>query len=51
VLDLANAIVRAHGELTWTLEPAPPLDRAAVEYRYTLTCGVMGGTGVGFGAR
>jgi FtsX-like permease family len=26
VLDFANAILRAHAELTWTLEPEPPLD-------------------------
>ena len=51
VLDLANAIVRAHGELTWTLEPEPPLDGARAGYRYTFTFSVMGGSGLGFGAR
>jgi hypothetical protein len=51
VLDLANAIVRAHGELTWTLEPEPPLDGAKMGYKYTFTFSVMGGSGLGFGAR
>ena len=51
VLDLANAIVRAHGELTWALVPDPPLDGAAVGYTHTFTFRVMGGVGIGFGAR
>jgi len=51
VLDLANAIARAHGELTWALSDEPPLDGAAVGYTSTLTFSVMGGIGFGFGAR
>jgi hypothetical protein len=51
VLDLANAIVRAHGELTWALAPEPPLDGARVGYKYTFTFTAMGGSGIGFGAR
>jgi hypothetical protein len=51
VLDLVNAIVRTHGELTWTLEPEPPLDGARAGFRYTLVIGVMGGPGLGFGVR
>jgi hypothetical protein len=51
VLELANAIVRAHGELTWALGAEPPLDGAAVGYTHTLTFSLMGGIGLGFGAR
>jgi hypothetical protein len=51
VLDLANAIVRTHGELTWTLDAEPPLDGARAGYRYTFMFSVMGGGGSGFGAR
>jgi hypothetical protein len=51
LLDLANAILRAHGESTWTLEPEPPSDGARMNYRYRLTFGVMGGGGLGFPAR
>ena len=53
VLDLANAILRAHGELAWTLEPEsePPLDGVRSGYRYTFMFSIMGGGGLGFGVR
>ncbi len=51
VLDLANAIVRAHGELTWELQPEPAQDAARAGYRYSFMFHVLGGTGHGFGAR
>jgi hypothetical protein len=51
LLDLANAILRTHGELTWTLEPESSSDGSPMNYPYRLTFGVMGGGGLGFGAR
>jgi hypothetical protein len=51
LLDLVNAVLRAHGELTWTLEPETPADAERSGYRYRLTFGVMGGGGLGVGVR
>jgi hypothetical protein len=51
VLDLLNAMVRAHGELSWTLEPEEPAAARRSGYPYTLTFGVMGGGGMGVGVR
>jgi hypothetical protein len=53
VLEFANAILRAHGELTWTLVPEPPPFRGQPRSPYSsvLTWGVMGGGGLGFGVR
>jgi hypothetical protein len=51
VFDLANAILRAHGELTWELSPETHRESIEQGYRYTLTFGVMGGGGLGFGVR
>ncbi len=51
VLDLLNAIVRAHGELFWSLEPAKPAAAARSGYPYTLVFGVMGGGGLGIVVR
>ena len=51
VLDLVNAIVRAHGEMTWALAPRTGPDATEEGYRYTLTLEVMGGSGVGFPVR
>lgn len=51
VLDLVNAILRAHGELTWELTPETNREAVRQGYRYTLSFGVMGGGGVGFALR
>jgi hypothetical protein len=53
VLDLANAILRVYGELTWTLEPEqePPLGGVRSGYRYIFMFSIMGGGGLGFGVR
>ena len=51
VLDLVNAILRAHGEMTWELAPETHPDSVRQGYRYTLTFGVMGGGGLGFAVR
>ena len=50
VLDFANTIVRAHGEMIWTLEPTTRLG-ASAGYRYTFNFGTMGGGGLGFEVR
>ena len=50
ILDFANTIVRAHGEMLWTLEPTTRLG-ASAGYRYTFNFGVMGGGGLGFEVR
>jgi hypothetical protein len=49
ILDFANAIVRAHGELTWTLAPTEP--DGVLSYPYVLTFGIVGGGGGGVGVR
>ncbi len=51
VLDLANAILRAHGELWWELSPATDTDSIRTDYRYGLTIGAFGGGGFGIGVR
>ena len=50
VLDFANTIVRAHGEMIWTLEPTTRLG-ASAGYRHTFNFGTMGGGGLGFEVR
>jgi hypothetical protein len=52
VLELLNAILREHGEMTWTLQAAQPEDHAARSgYPYTLSLSLNGGRGIGFGVR
>lgn len=51
LLDLVNALIRAHGEMMWDL--TPETDPATIQqgYRHTLTFFVMGGSGTGFAVR
>lgn len=50
VLDLVNAMLRAHGEITWALTPSDP-DAKRAGYRYYLFFHAMGGGGIGIPLR
>ena len=48
MLDLLNAVVRSHGELTWELSLVPPSRRSPEGYQHTMTFHNFSGTGIGF---
>jgi hypothetical protein len=48
MLDLLNAVVRSHGELTWDLSDVPSIRLIPAGYKHTMTFHNFHGTGIAF---